>query len=219
MATATLPEAATVLLVDDHGIFCEALQLLLERKAMMRVVGSARDGDEAVRLARELTPDVVLMDVALPKLDGISATRRIVAAVPGVKVIGLSGYPRPELAAHMLKAGACGFVVKESAYDELVDAIAAALEGRTYVAPQLAGDEVHQALEEAGRRSPLLSPRETEVLQGMAAGRGTKEIALALRLSVKTIETHRRNLMEKLRIYNVADLTKYAIRHGLASVN
>jgi two-component system, NarL family, response regulator NreC len=216
MATATPPKAATVLLVDDHGIFCEALQLLLERKGNLRVVGFARDGDEAVRLAQELSPDVVLMDVALPKLDGIAATRRIVAAVPGVKVIGLSGYPRPELAAHMLKAGACGFVVKESAYDELVNAITAALDGRTYVAPQLATPELERALDDAGR--PHLSPRETEVLRGMAAGRGTKEIALGLGLSVKTVETHRRNLMEKLHIFNVAELTKYAIRHGLASV-
>src|SRR5690242_1098912 len=113
MAAASLPKAATVLLVDDHGIFCEALQLLLERKGGLHVVGTAKDGDEAVRMAKELSPDVVLMDVALPKLDGIEATRRIVLALPDAKVIGLSAYPQPELAAHMLKAGACGFVVKE----------------------------------------------------------------------------------------------------------
>jgi DNA-binding NarL/FixJ family response regulator len=219
MAAASFTNVATVLLVDDHGIFCEALQLLLERKGGLRVVGSARDGDEAVRMAKDLSPDVVLMDVALPKLDGIEATRRIVASLPDVKVVGLSAYPQPELAAHMLKAGACCFVVKEAAYDELVDAISAALAGRKYVAPQLGVSKVEEALEQAGRKSPMLSPREREVLQGMAAGRGTKEIALDLGLSVKTVETHRRNLMAKLRIFNVAELTKYAIRHGLASVN
>lgn len=194
--------------------------MLLQRKSSLKVVAEADTGAEAVRLAETLTPDVVVMDLQMPDLNGIDATRQIVARHPKTKVIGLSGYAHVASGTAMLRAGASGYVFKDAAIDELVDAITAVMRGELYVSPSMTGAIMTDYLgrERNDQAGPALSPREQEVLCLVAGGRSTKQAARDLSVSVKTIETHRRNLMDKLQIDNVADLTKYAIRHGLCGL-
>ncbi|MDB5326555.1 MAG: response regulator containing a CheY-like receiver domain and an DNA-binding domain [Phycisphaerales bacterium] len=212
----------TILLADDHRMIRQGLRSLLCKDSQFDVIGEAEDGRTAVKLAGELMPAVVVMDVRMPDLNGIEATRQILAENPGTKVNGLTGHFHPELAHEMLRAGACGYVLKDSAVDELTSAIHAVLKGEVYLSPPVLGVMVNDFIraDGDGRASVFteLSPREREVLQLVAEGKSTKQAATMLNVSVKTIETHRRNLMEKLKLDNVADLTKYAIRQGLASL-
>jgi DNA-binding NarL/FixJ family response regulator len=221
---------ATILLVDDHQILRQGLQSLLNRHPDLKVIGEAGDGRAAVQLARELSPDVVVMDVAMPGLNGIDATRQMVLAHPNTKVIALSMHRDRRFAEEMLRAGAKAYLVKDEAFEELAEAIRTVLSGRVYLSPRVAGGVVENLLKRDGhtgdgdgRSAPSafvrLSPREREVLQLMAEGRATKEIATDLGVSVKTIETHRRQLMEKLNLYSVAELTKYAVREGLTQLD
>lgn len=217
-----------VLLVDDHKIVRDGLRNLLAGELGMDVVGEADNGRDAVRLARELSPDVVVMDVGMTGLNGIEATRQIVSEANGPKVVALSMHAERRFVAEMLKAGATGYLPKDCAFGELAEAIRSAVAGRTYLSPAIAGEVVEdyvrrlsRAGEDEGRVSvsDALSPREREVLQLVAEGNSTKEIAATLHLSAKTVETHRRQMMVKLKIDSVAGLVKFAVREGLTTLD
>jgi DNA-binding NarL/FixJ family response regulator len=212
----------TILLADDHQVVRQGLKSLLDRYPDLKVVGEAADGRTAVRLAKELSPDVVVMDIGMPDLNGIEATRQLAAGQPVTKIVALSMHADRRFASEMLKAGAKAYLVKDGAFEELADAIRTVMADRVYLSPRVAGTVVDDLVHgESGGGSAFarLSPREREVLQLMAEGRATKEIAMDLHVSVKTVETHRRQVMEKLNLFSVAELTKYAIREGLTALD
>ncbi|HET6247335.1 MAG TPA: response regulator transcription factor [Tepidisphaeraceae bacterium] len=209
----------TVLLVDDHSVMREGLRSLLEAQGGFHVIGEARTGREAVEKVKTLAPDVVVMDVRMPELNGFDAARQAIGAKPGLKVIALSGLNDDASAVGMLKAGAVGYVTKDCAFDELVIAIRTAISNKVYFSPEvIARAAAHTESDNSKSAFSELSPREREVLQLISEGKATKNIAIELNVSVKTAETHRRNIMEKLGIDSVAELTKYAIREGLTGV-
>jgi DNA-binding NarL/FixJ family response regulator len=211
-----------ILLVDDHKIVREGLRSLLEKQPDMKVIAEAGDGRTAVQLTKELLPDVVVMDIAMPDLNGIEAAGRITAEAPGVKVVALSMHAERRFVVRILRAGASGYLVKDCAFEELVRAVRAVIAGQTYLSPDIASivvkDYISRLSETNSAFFPLLTVREREVLQLLAEGRSTKGIASSLQVSVKTIETHTRHIMEKLNIRSIAELTKYAIREGLTSL-
>ena len=194
----------------------------------IEVVGEAENGREAITLARELSPQVVVMDIGMRELNGIDATRTLLSEYPEVKVVALSMHSDRRFISEMLSAGASGYLLKDSAFDELAAAIRAVNDGRTYLSPGVTGTVIDDYVRRVsgtaateGRPSTpgkTLSPREREVLQLIADGLSTKEAASKLHLSVKTIETHRRQIMDKLGIYNIAGLIKFAVREGLSSL-
>jgi two-component system NarL family response regulator len=211
-----------VVLVDDHELLRQGLRAILEREEDVEVVGEAASGRAALELARTLAPDVVIMDVAMQDQNGIEATRQIRAACPGVKVLALSSHSDPRYVTSMLEAGACGYVLKANAYDDLRRALDAARRGRSYLCADVTEAVVGATLRSAGApqaasRVPL-SGREREVLQLLAEGLSSPEIAQRLFVATSTVETHRRNIVRKLGIHSVADLTKYAIREGLTAL-
>jgi DNA-binding NarL/FixJ family response regulator len=214
--------ATRLLLCDDHRIFREGLKTLLEKAPGLQVIAEAADGPSAVALAHELAPDAIIMDISLPQLNGIEAMRRILSLRPKAKVIVLSMHSDRRFVREALKVGAAGYLLKDSAFDELLAALAAVLEGKTYLSPSITHVVVEHCL---GRVPPadwavfsVLTQREREVLQLFAEGRSTKQIALHLGLSAKTIETHRMQIMKKLDIHSIAGLTRYAIQEGLVSL-
>lgn len=211
-----------ILLVDDHQIFLDGLRNLLKAEASFVTVGEARDGLTAVRLARELAPQVVLMDITMQGLNGIEATRTISAENPDIKVIILSMHSDRRYVVHALKAGARGYLRKDSAYEDLVKGIHAVMGGGICLGRDINDGLVKDyiALVQGHESSvySVLSVREREVLQLLAEGGSTKEIAARLHVSVKTIETHRKQMMAKLDLHSVAELTKYAIREGLTEL-
>lgn len=210
-----------VLLVDDHELMRQGLRSILEREDDVEVVGEAASGRAALELARALTPDVVVMDVAMQDQNGIEATRQIRAACPNVKVLALSSHSDARYVTAMLDAGACGYVLKANAYDDLRRALDAARRGRSYLCADVTGAVVGASRgggsAPAASRAPL-SGREREVLQLLAEGLSSPEISRRLFVATSTVETHRRNIVRKLGIHSVADLTKYAIREGLTSL-
>ncbi len=212
-----------ILLVDDHKIIRDGLRAILEKRPSMMVVGEASDGHEAVALTRKLRPHVVLMDIAMPGLNGVDATRRIVTEMPRAKVVALSMNSDRRYVLAMLAAGASGYLLKNAASEELTRAIEAVVAGGKYVSPLVADKVVDAAVREqapaSGGDSKGLSAREREVLQLLAEGRTSKQIAAKLGVAVSTIETHRRQIMDKLSLHSVAELTKYAIREGLTSLD
>jgi DNA-binding NarL/FixJ family response regulator len=214
--------AIKVLIADDHQIVRQGLRTLLEKEPDLQVVAEADDGRATVQLVREMLPDVVIMDVAMPDLNGIEATRQIVAEFPKIKVIALSMYADRRFVVNMLKAGASGYLLKECAFEELVRAIRLVLSHKTYLSPGVTDIVVKDFVQGAPGTEPsvfsVLSPREREVLQLMAEGKSTSQIASSLYVSVKTVETHRQQVMQKLNIHSIAELTKYAIREGLTSL-
>ncbi|MBW1981305.1 MAG: response regulator transcription factor [Deltaproteobacteria bacterium] len=211
-----------ILIADDHQIMRQGLRSLIEAHSGMEVVAEAENGRMAVQLAQEIKPDVVIMDISMPDLNGIEATRQMISFLPEVKVIALSMHSDKRFIYGMFEAGASAFLLKDCAFEELTLAINAAARGRCYVSPDVAGKVIDDYL----RRAPLprsaalvnLSAREREVLQLLAEGLPTKQIAFRLHVSVKTVETHRRRIMEKLGLHSIAELTKYAVREGLTSL-
>ncbi|MEI6970380.1 MAG: response regulator transcription factor [bacterium] len=215
--------AIRIMIVDDHKMIRDGLKALLSTHKGVEVIGEAADGQNAVQLARKLSPDIVIIDIGMPELNGIEATRQISSLKCGPKVIGLSMHADRRYVAQMLKAGASGYVLKDSAFEELSQAIETVAKGRVYLGPQVAGTVVAElkrtAKDDDGSVFSVLTQREREVLQHISEGSSTKDIASALGVSVKTIETHRRQIMEKLNIHSVAQLTKYAIKEGLTDLD
>lgn len=211
-----------ILLVDDHKILRDGICSIVKGSPDMEVIGEAADGKAALRLVKELSPDVVIMDISMPELNGIEATRRILADHPKIKVIALSMHHDKQFVSEIFKAGASGYLLKDCAFDELEHAVRIVMDGKTYINPQIASlvieSFVNQPQTNSQKAFSLLTDREREVLQLIAEGHSTKEIASSLNVSAKTIESHRRQVMGKLNIRNVAELTKYAIREGLTSV-
>ncbi len=212
-----------ILLADDHKIVRDGLRALIEKQTGMEVVAEAETGLDAVRITRKLQPNVVIMDIGMPEMNGVEATREIKGSMSEVKIIALSMHSDRRFVLQMLKAGASGYLLKDSAFEELAVAIRTVSGGKPYLSPRVTDVVINEYLQNlpSGEASAftVLSPREREVLQLMAEGKSTKEIAGSLNLSVKTIESHRQQIMEKLEIHSVAELTKYAIREGLTSLD
>lgn len=212
-----------VLLVDDHQMMREGLKALLANKPDIEVVGEAPDGRMALDLVRTLAPDVVVMDVGMPDLNGVEATRRIKNEHERVKVIALSTHTDKRYVHHMLEAGASGYILKIAAHEELVRAVRAASVGQTYLSPEIAGLVVQRATHAEAEKDvsaySTLGAREREVLQLVAEGKTSAEMATEMHISIKTVETHRRNIALKLGLRGTAELTKYAVREGLTSLD
>ncbi len=210
-----------ILLADDHEIMLGGLRSLIEREPGLEVVAEARDGAQAVAMAREVEPDLVLMDVSMPGLNGIEATRRIRSRQPLTRVLCLSSHSDPVMVEAMLEAGASGYQLKDHAVDELVRAIGVVMANETYLSPRVAGGVVQAMLSGSGSaaasKRAQLTEREREVLQLIAEGFSNKQMAERLNVSAKTVGTHREHIMAKLDIHTVAGLTKYAIQLGLTS--
>jgi len=211
-----------ILLADDHKITRQGLRSLLDKQADMEVVAEAEEGRTAVRLVLEMLPDMVIMDVSMPDLNGMEAARQIVDAFPNVKIIALSMHSDALFVTEMLRSGASGYLLKDCAFEELARAIRTVVAGKTYLSPTISGvvvdDYLHRLSKADFSGSEVLSNREREVLQLLAEGKSTKQIALKLYISAKTVETHRRQIMDKLDIHSIAELTKYAIRKGFTSL-
>ncbi len=211
-----------VLLVDEHTIMREGLRLLLEKMPEVEVVAEADDGFQAIRLTKSLVPDVVVMDVGMPELNGVEATSVILADNPDIKVIALSVYSDRQYILGMLKAGASGYVLKASAGEELFRAIEAVTKDKKYISSQVADVVIDGYIENnsaPGKSARTeLGSRERQVLQLLSEGMSSPDISSRLNIAIKTVETHRRNIMKKLNIHSVAKLTKYAIREGLTEL-
>jgi len=211
-----------IFIADDHKIVREGLRTLLEKQPNMEVVGEAGNGRKTVQLVQELLPEVIVMDISMPDLNGIETTRQIIAKTPSIKVIALSMHSDKRFVVEMLKAGASGYLLKDSASEELIRAVQTVAVNRTYLSPKIADVVIKDYI----RLSPkaqfsvfsLLTPRERQVLQLLSEGKTTKGIGSDLQVSVKTVETYRQQIMDKLNIHSIAELTKYAIREGLTSL-
>jgi two-component system, NarL family, response regulator NreC len=211
-----------ILVADDHQIVRQGLRMLLAGEADMEVVGEADNGRKALRMAEELLPNVIIMDISMPDLNGIEATRQLLAQTPGIKVIALSMHSDSLFVMNMIKAGASGYLLKDCAMEELVKAIRIVVANKTFLSPGVSDivirDFVSGWQATASSAFNVLSTREREVLQLMAEGKSTNQIADNLCVSVKTVEAHRKQVMNKLGIHSVAELTKYAIRQGITSL-
>ena len=210
-----------VLLVDDHPVVRKGLYSCLSNRPNLDVVGEAGNGAEAIRKVRELAPDIVLMDIYMPEMDGLAVTEFLHNESPQVNVLILSMHSNRETVMRIIKAGARGYVLKDASTEELVRAIEAVNAGESFFSPAIARIALNQFVNEADRTEPFsrLSDREREVLRLIADGKSNKEIALALGIGVRTIETHRERVMQKLNVHSVAGLTKVALAHGLISLD
>jgi DNA-binding NarL/FixJ family response regulator len=211
-----------VMLADDHALFRAGIRSLLDTIEGVEIVGEARDGHEALRLVAERRPDVLLLDVALPQLNGIEVAERL-RDTPGTRVLILSMFANEEYVLRSLRAGAAGYLLKDSTVVELASALRSVADGGSYLSPAVSGHVLAAYVRRVGDEGvppePALTPRQREVLQLIAEGHGTKEIASRLSLSAKTVETHRAQLMERLGIHDVAGLVRYAIRAGIVSAD
>ena len=212
-----------VLIADDHGIVRQGLASLINKQPDIEVVGEAKDGREALDLARELSPDIVIMDVSMPNLNGADATRLILSDNPGIRVIALSMHTEKRVIRDIIQAGAIAYVLKSYMFDELTKALEAAAAGEFYLSPRITGvvleDYVSQGQRKKKNEPVELTVRERQVLQLTAEGKTVKQIALQLHVSPKTADATRRKLMNKLDISSIAELTKYAIREGITSTD
>lgn len=214
---------ARILIADDHDLFREGLRSLIERQHDLHIVAEAENGNSAVDYARRLTPDIAIIDIAMPGMNGIEATRYIIADSPHTKVIALSMHAEKRFLVEMFKSGARAYILKNSAFSELISAIHTVNSGQLYVSPKLAGlfvkDCLGQFKFDDQSAFSMLTIREREVLQLLAEGNSSKEIATKLALSVYTTESYRKQLMSKLDLHSVAELTRYAIREGLTPLD
>jgi DNA-binding NarL/FixJ family response regulator len=211
-----------ILLVDDHKIMRDGLKSLISREQGLEVVGEAENGRIAVKMARKLSPKIVIMDITMPELNGMDAARQILNECPGAKIITLSMHSDRRFVVEMFKAGVSGYLLKDCAFEELSLAIKAVLANQKYVSPAIAGMVIEDYVDHMSSDPILaseLTHREREVLQLIAEGMTTKQIASKLNVSAKTVETHRRKIMKKLNIHSIAELTKVAIQEGLTSVD
>jgi len=208
-----------IMLADDHSVLRHGLSKSFQNEKDMEVIAQAKDGRSAVELAKELIPDVVIMDIGMPDLNGIEATRQITQDCPRVKIIGLSMHSSKNFIIEMFKAGASGYLLKDCEFDELVNAIRIVVSNKTYISPSISDivveNYMRQFPESKNSAFSILSKREREVLQLLTEGKTTKQIAKKLHISPKTVEVHRLNIMSKLKIDSIAQLTKYAIQEGL----
>jgi DNA-binding NarL/FixJ family response regulator len=211
-----------ILLADDHKIMRAGLRALLERQPDLEVVGEADCGAAAVDMAKKKPPHLIIMDINMPDMNGIEATRRILKDRTGIKVLALSMHADKGFVVNMLKAGAAGYLLKDCALEELAHAIRAVMDNRIYLSPSLVNgilqDYIHVMSKDDLSVYSILTSREREVLQRLAEGKSTKEIAYDMEISVKTVETYRHQITEKIGMSSVAELTKYAIREGLTSL-
>lgn len=211
-----------IVIADDHGIVRDGLRFLLGKQQDMEIVGEADDGRKAIELVRKLTPDIVIMDISMPNLNGVDATRQIVREFPNVKVIALSMHSSTMFVADMIKAGASGYILKNCLFNELVEAIRAVNDGVAYLSQDVVslvvGDYMKRLSGEGGLPLETLTGREREVLQLIGEGYNTKQIAQELHVSTKAIEANRRKIMEKLHSQSIADLVRWAILVGLTSL-
>ena len=217
----SLSKPTTVLLAEDHAIVRQGLRTLLETEGHFEVIGQAQTGREAVELAASLRPDVVLMDIAMPVLNGLEATRQILAANPAAKILILSAHSDDEYIDRLTSAGAVGFLEKQTSAEVLTKAIHEVAKGRSYYSPSIAKRLPSDPNKPRGRdglikvKGTKLTSRETEVLQLVAEGSANKQVAAALNISIKTVEKHRQHVMDKLNIHETAGLTRYAIAQGI----
>jgi two-component system response regulator NreC len=211
-----------ILLADDHQIMREGLKALLEKHSSMEVIAEAENGIETLEIARREKPDVIIMDIAMPDINGIEATRQLKSEMKDIKIVALSMHSDRRFVTEILKAGASAYVLKQSAFKDLEKAIKTVMVNRTFLSADIletvVDDYVSQLTKSEYEAYKQLSDRERQVLQLIAEGNSTKEIAYKLHVSVKTIESHRQNIMTKLRIHNLAGLTKFAVREGLTSL-
>jgi len=229
----TIVMSVSIVLVDDHAILREGLRLLLERQGDMEIVGEASDGRQALEVVARVHPDVVLMDVTMPNLNGIGATADILRVQPGIHVLALSAHADRRFVKEMLSAGARGYLLKDTAGDNLIEAIHTVMAGNVYLSPKVAGLVVEGFTDLWGDDAgpgpggtqaqhggfASLTVREKELLQLLAEGKSNKQAAAVLRLSVKTVDARRRSIMDKLGVSSMAEMTKIAIREGLTSVD
>jgi len=212
-----------ILLADDHKLVRHGLRTALEQAPGMEVVAEAANGEEAVELCREHKPQVVLMDINMPGISGNEAAKRIMEELPKTKVLALTMYDQERYVRGMLEAGAVGYLLKNCAFEELIEAIEAAVRGKSHLSTEVAGAVIKMAVQNgdssAGPGAGVLTPREREVACLVACGFTSKDIGLSLGISENTVESHRRRIMNKLDISSVAELTKYAIRQGLISLD
>ena len=208
-----------IILADDHAMLRHGLSKSLQNEKDMEVIAQAKDGRTTVELAKELSPNIIIMDIGMPDLNGIEATRQIVKENPKVKIIALSMHSSKNFIIEMFKAGASGYLLKDCEFDELVNAIRLVMNNKTYISPAISDVVVDNYMRQPDNAKDsafsILSQREREVLQLLTEGKATKQIAKRLHISAKTVEVHRLNLMGKLKIDSIAQLTKYAIQEGL----
>ena len=211
-----------IVLVDDHQMFREGIAALLALRTDFELVGSAGNGKDALALVGNLVADIVIMDVGMPEMNGIETVRQMKGLFPGIRILALSAHHEHHIIIDMLRAGATGYILKESSFDELVSAIHSLMQNRIFISPVLSAslvmEYVQNSAAQTGSAYSILTNRELEILQAVAEGKSTKEIALELSISTKTVETHRQQLMDKLDMHSIAELTKYAIREEITPV-
>ena len=208
-----------IVLVDDHKLLRDGLRNIIEKKSNMHIIGEASDGREAIKIASKLMPDVIIMDVAMPGLNGIEAATQIVKNEPEIKIIGVSMHSGKQFIQGMFKAGAFGYLLKDGDADELIIAISTVVENKKYLSKDLNQEFLTELKKGESIKKTLLSAREKEVLQLIAEGKSSKEIGEILFLSPKTIDVHRNNIMRKLDLFTISELTKYAIQNGLTTLD
>jgi len=217
----TTKEKIKVLVVDDHPVVRKGLQSCLSRQERLKIVGEASDGDEALRKTRDLAPDIVLMDIDLPRMNGLAVTELLRKEQPNVKVLVLSVHSNKEFIFRIIQAGAHGYISKVAPPGELVRAIQSVVDGEAFFSPEIARAALNQLVNSGGKQEPpfvQLTVREREVLALIAEGRSNKEVASRLGIGVRTIETHRERIMRKLKIHTIAGLTRFAILNGIISL-